>query len=280
MAEVLGVRFGRAARIHYFSPGEHKFKVGDLVVADGGRGPEMGRVVIAPPQVIASDIAEPLKPIIRPATDEDREKEKANKEKEREAFLKAKELIARFRLPMKLLSADACLEADRFTFYFTAEGRVDFRELARDLSSSLRARVDLRQVGPRDEAKIAGGYGHCGRVLCCASHLSEFTPVSIKMAKEQELSLNPTKISGSCGRLLCCLAYEIEQYRLIKARLPKRGQQVQCPMGPAVVAYANPLTEKVIVELAETKAAVEYAASEVKPIASNGDKPPASQKGD
>ncbi|MBI4289030.1 MAG: stage 0 sporulation family protein [Chloroflexi bacterium] len=272
MAEVVGVRFKRAGKIHYFNPTGFELKVGDLIVADGGRGPEIGRVVVAPPQVIASDVAEPMKPVLRKATDEDKKKAEANKEKEKEAFLIAKEIIGRLRLPMKLMNVDSPLEGDRFTFHFTSEGRVDFRELARELSNSLKAKVDLRQVGPRDEAKITGGYGHCGRVLCCANHLSEFAPVSIKMAKEQEISLNPTKISGSCGRLLCCLAYEIEQYRLLKARLPKKGQQVQTPMGPATVVYTSPLTETVIVEL-ETKATVEYPASQVKPVAAAGGEP-------
>lgn len=262
MAEVIGVRFKRAGKIHYFDPVGNQFKIGDLVVSDRGRGPEIGRVVLLPSQVIASDISEPLKPIIRPAKEEDLKQTQANKEKETEALVKGKELLARSRLPMKILSVESSLESGHYTFYFTAEGRVDFRDLAKELSNVLKAKVDLRQVGPRDEAKLLGGYGHCGRQLCCANHLTEFTPVSIKMAKEQELSLNPAKISGLCGRLLCCLAYEIEQYRLMRAKLPKKGQRVNSPQGPAVVLWSNPLTETAIVEL-ESKAVVEYPATQL-----------------
>ena len=271
MTEVIGIRFKRAGKIHYFDPVGNQFKVGDLVVADEGRGPAIGRVVLTPSQVIASDITEPLKPIIRPAKEDDFKQTHANKEKEMDALLKGREILARFRLPLKLLDAESSLDGARYTFYFSAEGRVDFRDLARELSNALKAKVDLRQVGPRDEAKLLGGYGHCGRQLCCANHLTEFTPVSIKMAKEQDLSLNPAKISGVCGRLLCCLAYEIEQYRLMRAKLPKKGQKVNSPQGPAVVVWSNPLTETAIVEL-ETKAVVEYPAAQLTLL------PPASEK--
>lgn len=270
MAEVIGVRFKRAGKIHYFDPAGNQFKVGDQVIADEGRGPEIGRVVLIPSQIISSDISESPKPIIRPAKEEDLKQIQANKEKNMDTLVKGRELLAHSRLPMKFLSVESTLESDRYTFYFTAEGRVDFRDLAKELSTVLKAKVDLRQVGPRDEAKLLGGYGHCGRQLCCANHLTEFTPVSIKMAKEQELSLNPTKISGLCGRLLCCLAYEIEQYRLMRARLPKKGQHVNSPQGPAVVLYSNPLSETAIVEL-ETKAVVEYPATQLTLI------PPASE---
>lgn len=273
MAEVIGVRFKRAGKIHYFDPVGNQFKIGDLVVADGGRGPEIGRVVMIPSQVIASDISEPLKPIIRPANVEDLKQTQANKEKETDALTKGRELLAHSRLPMKILSVDSSLESGRYTFYFTAEGRVDFRDLAKELSNVLKAKVDLRQVGPRDEAKLLGGYGHCGRPLCCANHLTEFTPVSIKMAKEQELSLNPAKISGLCGRLLCCLAYEIEQYRLMRAKLPKKGQRVNSPQGPAVVLWSNPLTETAIVEL-ESKAVVEYPATQLTVLPAASEKKP------
>lgn len=277
MAEIVGVRFKRAGKIYYFNPAGIQLKIGDQVVAEGVRGPELGWIVLAPSQVLSSDITEPLKPILRLATGEDIKKAQENKEREKEALLKGKELISHFRLPMKLLNVESTLEGEHFTFYFAAEGRVDFRELARELSGFLKAKVDLRQVGPRDEAKLLGGYGHCGRPLCCASHLTEFAPVSVKMAKEQELSLNPAKIAGLCGRLLCCLGFEIEQYRLIRARLPKKGQRVQSPMGPAVVLWINPLTETAIVEL-ESQATVEFPTSQLTTVASAPEKAASNQE--
>ena len=263
MKEVVGVRFKRAGRVYYFDPAGIELNVGDWVVVDTGRGPEVGRVVIAPKQVVASEITEPLKPVLRQATEEDLRQREEFKAKEEEALEKGQEMIAQANLPMKLLSAEYNLDGTRLTFYFSAEGRVDFRDLLKELTATFKTRIDLRQVGPRDEAKLLGGYGRCGRPLCCTTYLSEFGPVSIRMAKEQELPLNPMKISGVCGRLVCCLTHECEQYREMKRKLPPVGQRVTTPMGTASVVGANPLKETVVVRL-ESEAEVELPAAEVK----------------
>jgi len=263
MTEVIGLRFKRAGRVYYFESAGIAVNVGDWVVVDTERGPELGMVVISPKQVLANEISEPLKPILRKAEAEDFDKRVEFKGKEREALEKCQEISSRLDLPMKFVSAEYNLDGSRLTVFFSAEGRVDFRDLLKELTATYKTRIELRQVGPRDEAKLVGGYGRCGRPLCCMAYLSEFNPVSIRMAKEQDLPLNPMKISGVCGRLLCCLSYEGEQYRIIKEKLPPIGQRVATPMGIATVVGGNPLKETVFVEL-ESEAAVEFPLEEVK----------------
>ncbi len=262
MADIVGIRFKRAGRVYYFDAAGIKLEVGDHAVVKTSRGMELGHVVIAPGQVLASEVGETLSPVLRKAEPEDIKRTEELDAKAEEALIECGKMIGELQLPMKLLSAEYNLDGNRLTFFFSAEERVDFRELVRRLSSRFKVRVELRQVGSRDEAKLLGGFGRCGRPLCCVSFLTEFTPVSIKMAKEQELPLNPMKISGTCGRLMCCLAYEGEQYRIMKEKMPKVGQRVSTYMGEATVVGCNPLKEAVLVEL-ESEAIVELPLSEV-----------------
>ena len=262
MVEIVGVRFKRAGRVYYFDPAGVDLEVYDYVVVKTTRGLELGQVVIAPKQVLASEIEGTLKPVVRKAEPEDIERAKEFDAREEEALVECGRLIEKLNLPMKLLSAEYNLDGGRLTFFFSAEGRVDFRELVRELTSRFKVKVELRQVGPRDETKLIGGFGRCGRPLCCMNFLSEFAPVSIRMAKDQSLPLNPMKISGICGRLLCCLVYENEQYRDMKEKLPKIGQRVSTPTGPASVVGTNPLKETVLVEV-ESGAVVELSLTEV-----------------
>ncbi len=262
MTDIVGVRFKKAGRVYYFDPAGIDLEVNDYVVVQTARGLELGQVVISPRQVLASALTEQLAAVVRKAEAEDIEHARELEEKEREALIECVKFIEKLNLPMKLLSAEYNLDGSRLTIFFSAPERVDFRELVRELANRLKVRVELRQVGPRDEAKLIGGFGRCGRPLCCAGFLSEFTPVSIRMAKEQDLPLNPTKISGVCGRLLCCLAYEGEQYRSMKGKLPKKGQRVATPMGVASVVGGNPLRETVLVEL-ESQVTVELPLSEI-----------------
>jgi len=263
MTEVIGVRFKRAGRIYYFDPAGTEVNVGDWVVLETGRGPELGRVVISPKQVLASEITEPLKPVLRKAEEEDLSKWGELKGNEREALEKCHEINSRLGLPMKFISAQYNLDGSRLTIFFGAEGRVDFRDLLKELTATCKTRIELRQVGPRDEAKLLGGYGKCGRQLCCTTYLSEFNPVSIRMAKEQDLPLNPLKISGVCGRLLCCLSHESGQYRIMKEKLPRIGQHVTTHIGVATVVGGNPLKETVLVQL-NSGATVELPVEQVK----------------
>ena len=262
MAEIVGVRFKQAGRVYYFDPAGIDLEVNDYVVVKTTRGLELGQVVISPRQVLSNEVAMPLKSVVRKAEPEDVKRAQEFKEKEKETLTECGRLIAKLQLPMKLLSAEYNLDGSRLTFFFNAAERVDFRELVRELTRHFKIRVELRQVGPRDEAKLIGGFGRCGRPLCCMSFLTEFAPVSIRMAKEQDLPLNPMKISGVCGRLLCCLAYESEQYHSIKKKLPKEGQRVSTPMGAASVIGSNPLKETVSVEL-DSGMTVELPLSEV-----------------
>ena len=262
MAEVVGIRFKRAGRVYYFDPADNELQVNDQVVVKTARGLELGCVVIAPKQVLGSEVSGPLKSVVRKATDEDIRRAQELEGKSRQALVKCGELIKKLKLSMKLLSAEYDLSGRRLTFFFSAEDRVDFRELVKELTSHFKVRVELRQVGTRDEAKLVGGFGRCGRPLCCMSFLSEFNPVSIRMAKEQSLPLNPMKISGICGRLMCCLGYESELYHMMKGKLPKDGQQVSTPMGEAKVKGSNPLKESVLVEL-ESGATVEFPLDEI-----------------
>ena len=263
MAEIVGIRFKKIGKVYYFDPAGIDLEVNAPVVVQTTRGLELGHVVIANRQVLVNEVTTPLKPVLRKAEPEDIEHAQVLEEKEKEALTECGKLIANLNLPMKLLSAEYNLDDSRLTFYFSAEERVDFRELVRELTNRFKTRVELRQVGPRDQAKLVGGFGRCGRQLCCTSFLREFAPVSIRMAKEQNLPLNPMKISGVCGRLLCCLVYESEQYRTLKEKLPKKGQQVTTAMGVATVVENNPLKKTVLVEL-ESQAAVELPLSEIK----------------
>jgi cell fate regulator YaaT (PSP1 superfamily) len=262
MANIAGIRFKRAGKIYYFDAGEIPLEAGDYVVVKTSRGMELGHVVIAPGKIQANASDESLSPVVRKAEPEDIAKEKELDAKAEEALIECGKMIAELNLPMKLLSAEYSLDNSRLTFLFSAEERVDFRELVRRLSGKFKIRVELRQVGSRDEAKLLGSYGRCGRALCCASFLTEFSPVSIKMAKEQDLPLNPMKISGACGRLMCCLAYEGEQYKAMKEKMPKVGQRVATKMGEATVVGNNPLKETVMVEL-DSEATVELPLTEV-----------------
>lgn len=226
MVNVIGVRFRSAGKIYYFDPAGFDIKQGDNVIVETARGVEYGKVVLGIRGIEDDKIIQPLKPVIRQATQEDDEIEKKNKEKEKEAFQICLEKIKKHELEMKLIDSEYTFDNNKVLFYFTADGRIDFRELVKDLASVFKTRIELRQIGVRDETKIVGGIGICGRTLCCNSHLSEFAPVSIKMAKEQNLSLNPTKISGVCGRLMCCLKNEQEAYEELNSKLPDVGDYV------------------------------------------------------
>lgn len=226
MITVIGVRFRTAGKIYYFDPAGRKVKTGDHVIVETARGIEYGYVVLGNREVDESKVVPPLKPVIRMATAEDEAVETKNKNKEKEAFKICQDKIKKHNLEMKLIDAEYTFDNNKVLFYFTADGRIDFRELVKDLASVFKTRIELRQVGVRDETKIVGGIGICGRALCCHSYLSEFIPVSIKMAKEQNLSLNPTKISGVCGRLMCCLKNEEETYEYLNSKLPGVGDYV------------------------------------------------------
>lgn len=226
MTNVIGVRFRNAGKIYYFSPGEQEIKAGQHVIVETARGIEYGYVVLGNREVEDDKVIHPLKQVIRMATQEDDIVEARNKKKEKDAFKICLDKIKKHRLEMKLIDAEYTFDNNKVLFYFTADGRIDFRELVKDLASVFKTRIELRQVGVRDETKIMGGIGICGRALCCHSYLSEFAPVSIKMAKEQNLSLNPTKISGVCGRLMCCLKNEEETYEYLNSKLPGVGDYV------------------------------------------------------
>ena len=226
MIKVIGVRFRNAGKIYYFDPAGREIHTGDHVIVETARGIEYGYVVLGSREVPDDKVVQPLKSVIRMATREDEDVELKNHEKEREAFRICKEKIRKHGLQMKLIDAEYTFDNNKVLFYFTADGRIDFRELVKDLASVFKTRIELRQVGVRDETKIVGGIGICGRPLCCHSYLSEFIPVSIKMAKEQNLSLNPTKISGVCGRLMCCLTNEEETYEDLNSKLPNVGDYV------------------------------------------------------
>lgn len=226
MITVIGVRFRRAGKVYYFSPGKLEVKAGQHVIVETARGTEYGHVVMGNREVDDSKVIQPLKSVLRMATPEDEATEKANRQKEKEAFKICLEKIRKHELQMKLIDAEYTFDNNKVLFYFTADGRIDFRELVKDLASVFKTRIELRQIGVRDETKIMGGVGICGRALCCHSYLSEFIPVSIKMAKEQNLSLNPSKISGVCGRLMCCLKNEEETYEVLNSKLPGIGDYV------------------------------------------------------
>ena len=231
MIKIIGVRFRRAGKVYYFSPGSLMVEKGQHVIVETARGVEYGTVVIGVSEVADDEVTQPLKQVIRISTREDDQAEVRNREKEAKAMAICKERIRAHDLKMKLIGVEYTFDNTKLLFYFTADGRVDFRELVKDLASTFRTRIELRQVGVRDETKMCGGIGICGRELCCHSYLSDFVPVSIKMAKEQNLSLNPTKISGICGRLMCCLANEEEVYEEQNAKMPRVGEVVTTPEG-------------------------------------------------
>ena len=231
MIKIVGVRFRKAGKIYYFDPAGMEIETGTHVIVETARGIEFGTVMIPPREMEEDGVVQPLKPVIRIATEADEITEQKNKEKEKEAFKICQEKIKKHNLEMKLIDAEYTFDNNKVLFYFTADGRIDFRELVKDLASVFKTRIELRQVGVRDETKIMGGIGICGRPLCCHTFLSEFAPVSIKMAKEQNLSLNPTKISGVCGRLMCCLTNEEETYEELNNNLPSVGESVTTPEG-------------------------------------------------
>ena len=267
MIKIVGVRFRKAGKIYYFDPAGMEIETGTHVIVETARGMEFGTVMIPPREMEEDGVVQPLKPVIRIATEADEITEQKNKEKEKEAFQICLEKIAKHKLEMKLVEAEYTFDNNKLLFYFTADGRIDFRELVKDLASVFRTRIELRQIGVRDETKILGGIGICGRPLCCSTHLSEFIPVSIKMAKEQNLSLNPTKISGVCGRLMCCLKNEEETYEYLNSRLPNVGDHVTTIEGlKGEVQSVSVLRQlvKVIVEVNDEKEIREYKVDELK----------------
>jgi cell fate regulator YaaT (PSP1 superfamily) len=249
MVTVVGVRFKRAGKIYYFDPDGLNIEKGTKVIVETARGIEFGEAVVGNREVNEEEIIAPLKKVIRIATDEDVQQSEENKRREKEAFKIFLEKIKDHNLEMKLIDVEYTFDGNKVLFYFTADGRVDFRELVKDLAAIFKTRIELRQIGVRDEAKMLGGLGICGRTLCCSTHLGEFEPVSIKMAKEQSLSLNPSKISGTCGRLMCCLKYEQDTYEEVLGRTPKVNAIVSTPQGQGTVMSVNLLKELVKVKL-------------------------------
>ena len=267
MPTVVGIRFKKAGKIYYFDPALSSVAQGDHAIVETARGVEYGEVVVGPREVSDSEVVSPLKPVLRKATDEDAQKVEENIVREKEAFNICLRKITNHDLPMRLIDVEFTFDVNKIIFYFTAEGRIDFRELVKDLAAVFRTRIELRQIGVRDETKILGGIGICGRVLCCHSHLSEFIPVSIKMAKEQNLSLNPGKISGVCGRLMCCLKHEEETYEELNRRLPNTGDYVTTDDGlKGEVSSVNVLRQlvKVLVEVNDEKELREYKVEQLK----------------
>ena len=267
MIKVVGIRFRNAGKIYYFDPKDFEMEVGSHAIVETARGIEYGTVLIAPREVEDDQVVQPLKPVIRVATEEDTKTVEKNREREKSAYKTCQEKIAKHGLEMKLVQAEYTFDNNKLLFYFTADGRIDFRELVKDLASVFRTRIELRQIGVRDETKMLGGIGICGRELCCCSYLSDFVPVSIKMAKEQNLSLNPTKISGVCGRLMCCLKNEEETYEYLNSRLPGVGDAVMTATGQTgEVQSVNVLRQKVkvLIEVDDEKELHEYDVDELK----------------
>lgn len=252
MAEVIGVRFKQVGKIYYFDPVDIQFNTGEAVIVETARGVECGEVAMSNREEPDENIVHPLKMVIRKATEEDLKHLEENKLREKDALKTCEKLVAQHGLEMKLVDVEYTFDNSKIMFYFTADGRVDFRALVKDLASVFRTRIELRQIGVRDEAKMLGGLGVCGKPFCCSSFLGEFQPVSIKMAKEQGLSLSPVKISGTCGRLMCCLKYEQEAYTDLLKRTPKVGAIVKTPMGRGLVVENNLLTQTLKVKMDNT----------------------------
>lgn len=265
MTEIIGVRFKNSGKVYYFAPEGKKYSKEQNVIVETARGIEMGIVAIPNKMSDDENIVSPLKPVLRLATDKDLKQAEENVQKEKEAFKICVEKIEKHNLDMKLVDAEYTFDQNKILFYFTSDGRVDFRELVKDLASVFKTRIELRQIGVRDEAKIVGGLGVCGRKLCCASHLGGFEPVSIKMAKEQNLSLNPTKISGTCSRLMCCLKYEQEAYEELNKITPNVGSEVETPAGKGTVTDVNLLRGMLKVKLNESESNIQnFHVSEIK----------------
>lgn len=268
MTKVVGIRFRNVGKIYYFNPKNYRMKIGDHVIVETARGVEFGKVVLGPKEVEEQEVVHPLKEVLRVATQADEEKEKQNRLKERDAFKICQKKIREHGLEMKLIDAEYTFDNNKVLFYFTADGRIDFRHLVKDLAAIFKTRIELRQIGVRDETKILGGIGICGRCLCCHTYLSEFAPVSIKMAKEQNLSLNPTKISGVCGRLMCCLTNEEETYEVLNSQLPSVGDNVTTSDGLTGTVHSLSVLRrlvKVIVNLENDEKEIrEYKADDLK----------------
>lgn len=249
MAVIVGISLKKGGKVTYYDPDRLSLRTGDEVIVPTSKGIEFGTVVTPPCEVPDSNVPVELKKVVRRATDRDRQQKERNEARRERALRKCQELIAKHQLPMKLIDVAYVFDGSSITFYFTSEGRVDFRALVRDLAAALKTRIELRQIGVRDEAKMIGGLGPCGRTLCCASFLDEFRPVSIRMAKEQHLPLNPAKISGVCGRLMCCLCYEQDAYRRFQRRVPELGEKIETERGEARVIGHDVLSGKVTLEL-------------------------------
>lgn len=266
MLKIVGVRFKDVGKIYYFSPGELEITENQGVIVENAQGIEFGKTVIEPRYVDEEDVVLPLKKVLRIATEADYKCVAENGDSCQKAFLLCDEKIRERELEMSLVDVDYTFDRNKIIFYFTAEGRVDFRELVKDLASVFRTRIELRQIGVRDEAKLLGGIGPCGRMLCCSTFLGDFEPVSIKMAKDQNLSLNPTKISGLCGRLMCCLKYENDEYEQAKREMPDVGVKVKTPEGAeARVSGINLLSKILQVSLPEEETVIEYELDELRP---------------
>ncbi|WP_031516397.1 PSP1 domain-containing protein [Desulfofalx alkaliphila] len=261
--KVVGIRFKKAGKIYFFDPDGLELQIGDHAIVETTRGIEYGQVVAGPGEVEEDEVVAPLKKVLRKATEEDKAQLSLNKEKEKVAYQVGLEKIAAHGLPMKLISVEQTFDGNKIIFYFTADGRIDFRELVKDLAAVFRTRIELRQIGVRDEAKMVGGLGCCGRELCCASWLADFAPVSIRMAKDQNLSLNPTKISGICGRLMCCLKYENDVYEEAKEHFPEVGTLVNTAEGDGRVVGFNIFKKTVTVEIKENKHIFEFPVGDV-----------------
>ena len=263
MYDVVGVRFKKAGKIYYFDPGELDIQKDDFVIVETVRGVEFGKVVVAKKQVGENDVVLPLKKVVRIADQKDRIIVEENKAAAKEAYEVCGQKVNEHQLDMKLVDVEYTFDRNKVIFYFTADGRVDFRELVKDLAAIFRTRIELRQIGVRDEAKMLGGVGPCGRMLCCSTFLGDFDPVSIKMAKDQNLSLNPTKISGLCGRLMCCLKYENDNYESAKELLPDLGEFIETPNGRGKVVGLNILQHVMQVEFPKEGKVLEYTLDEV-----------------
>lgn len=261
--KVVGVRFKKAGKIYYFDPAKFELDIGQYIIVETARGIEYGKVVVPIREVAEDAIVLPLKQVVRPANAKDSVQVEENKKESVRAFEAATAKIIEHKLEMKLVDVEYTFDRNKIIFYFTAEGRVDFRELVKDLASIFRTRIELRQIGVRDEAKLLGGIGPCGRMLCCSTYLGDFDPVSIKMAKDQNLSLNPTKISGLCGRLMCCLKYENDEYEAAKKGMPDIGNFIATPEGKGKVVNINVLERLIQVYLQSLERTVEYTLDEL-----------------
>lgn len=274
MVTVVGVRFKKAGKIYYFSPDDINIDLYDFVVVETARGIEFGHVVKGPEEISESELVSPLKNVLRVARDEDFDIHRDNKKKAKEAFSICQEKIVSHGLEMKLIDAEFTFDNNKVIFYFTAEGRVDFRELVKELASIFRTRIELRQIGVRDEAKVLGGIGPCGKTCCCTQFLGEFDPVSIKMAKEQNLSLNPTKISGLCGRLMCCLKYEQQVYEELLEKMPLVGEYVVTEHGKGTIVQTYTLLERIKVKVRLKDGSEDYMQYQVEEVKLTGEMNP------